>query len=344
MRYSETLEATAGYVRLILPLMAKHSIPITPKNYTIWYNYVSGNNSELKKIIDQMSENSEKFTAEVNETLYQRFCAREDETSLHEIRENLRQLILNVFRELAQLSGQAEKYEEFATRSADMLSEDMPIQEIKQVVNKLVDETKTIASSGKAIQHKLNETTQRLEILQREFEDLKTEATVDFLTGVANRKAFDSELLKLAEIAAAENGQVCLLMLDIDHFKKFNDTHGHLIGDEVLRYVSAKIKQLVRGNDFVARYGGEEFAVVLPETPLKGARTVAENIRLSFARNRLTRIKTSKPLGIITVSIGAAQYRSGEAPAELISRADQSLYLAKESGRNRVALETELFD
>jgi diguanylate cyclase len=131
-------------------------------------------------------------------------------------------------------------------------------------------------------------------------------------------------------------------MIDIDHFKRFNDEHGHLIGDEVLRFVAKRIKELVRGRDFLARFGGEEFALLLPETPIAGASVVAESIRNFFAQATLKAVATSKKLGKITVSLGVACYQSGEQTEEFINRSDQALYFAKNNGRNRVATESEL--
>jgi diguanylate cyclase len=190
----------------------------------------------------------------------------------------------------------------------------------------------------------LKETTEELETLQKEFEQAKTASLVDFLTGVANRKAFDDTLAKCASEASTDKSDLCLLLIDIDHFKKFNDDYGHIVGDEVLKFVTKKTKEIVRGRDFLARFGGEEFVVILPQTPLSGAKTVAENIRSFFSEAKLTAVATSKKLGKVTVSIGAALYRPGEPVETFINRSDQALYFAKNSGRNCVATESDLAD
>jgi len=189
---------------------------------------------------------------------------------------------------------------------------------------------------------KLNETREDLDELQKKFEQAKTEAMLDFLTGVANRKAFDEALATCAGAAASGASDLCLLLIDIDHFKRFNDTFGHIVGDEVLKFVTKKTREIVRGRDFLARFGGEEFVVILPGTPLEGAKTVAENIRAFFAETNLKSTSTSKKLGMITVSIGAAYYRSGEPLEDFINRCDQALYFAKNTGRNRVATESDV--
>ena len=188
----------------------------------------------------------------------------------------------------------------------------------------------------------MEETTENLEAIQREFEQVKSEVLVDFLTGAPNRKAFDEKLVKLADEASSDNINLCLLVIDIDHFKKFNDTYGHIVGDEVLKFVAKKVKEIVRGRDFFARFGGEEFVVLLPHTSLEGAKGAAENIRSFFAKSNLKAVSTSENLGKITVSIGAGLYRPGEPFEKFIARTDQALYFAKNNGRNRVATELDI--
>jgi diguanylate cyclase len=133
-----------------------------------------------------------------------------------------------------------------------------------------------------------------------------------------------------------------LLLIDIDHFKTFNDKFGHIVGDEVLRFVTKKIKDMIKEGDFLARFGGEEFAVILPRTSLSDAETVAESNRLFFTEAKLKSTTSSKSLGGITISIGVASYRPGESLEDFLDRSDKALYLAKDTGRNRVATESDV--
>ena len=336
------LEESAGYVRLALPLMSQYNVPITPRNYSVWYDYVSGKSKELREVIDSMIKKAEQFSDEINEMLYQRFCSEVEEGALTELRENLRQLLIDIFSEVAKLTEQTGEYEAIVSKSVDKLSDNVSIQDIRSVVDEIIVETKKIGRSGKNAQEKLQEATDELEALKQEFEQAKAAALVDFLTGVANRKAFDGAIKGSAEEATSASEPLSLLMIDIDHFKRFNDEYGHIVGDEVLRLVAKKIKENVRGRDFVARYGGEEFAILLPGTQIGGARTVAENIRSSFSEAKLKRVKTSEYLGTITISIGAAEFRPGESVESFVDRSDQALYAAKEAGRNRVATEWDV--
>jgi len=133
-----------------------------------------------------------------------------------------------------------------------------------------------------------------------------------------------------------------VLLIDIDHFKKFNDNFGHGVGDQVLRLVAKALRDLVRGDDLPARYGGEELIAVLPRTDLATCGLVAERIRRSIAECQFTRRSTGEILPQITVSIGIGQFQYGEAMADLIDRCDRALYLAKKAGRNRVVSELDL--
>jgi diguanylate cyclase len=339
MNDTESLEETARYVRLLLPLMTKHVIPITPKNYTTWYDYVSGENKELQKAIDSIIEKKEPFSRETNEMLYQRFIVEQYENTLDEIRKKLQEILLFTLKELTEISGQTEIFESSALKCVDKLSEDMPVKEIRKVLDEVIAATKRMRRSGESTQQRLKETTENMQILQKEFEQAKTELLVDFLTGILNRKGFYETLEKSV---SETTGHLSLLIVDLDHFKKFNDTHGHIVGDKILRIMAKNMQKSVRGSDFTARIGGEEFAVILPKTPLLGATTVAETLRASFSQLKLEKKAKSESLGTITVSIGVAQYRPGESLENLINRADKALYFAKNAGRNRVATESEV--
>ena len=133
-----------------------------------------------------------------------------------------------------------------------------------------------------------------------------------------------------------------MIMNDIYFFKKFNDSHGHLLGDEVLKLVARSLVSGVKGRDTVARYGGEEFGVILPETSLSNAYRVADQLRDLVKNKRITIRSTGKDLGRVTLSLGVSLYRPGEAANSLIKRADAALYFAKRNGRDRVADENDV--
>ncbi|UDQ88915.1 diguanylate cyclase [Xanthobacter autotrophicus] len=174
----------------------------------------------------------------------------------------------------------------------------------------------------------------------REMErQLERMAITDSLTGLPNRRALDLTLDVEMQRSRRERHELAVLMIDIDHFKRVNDTHGHTVGDAVLAEVAQRVRRAAcRPGDFVCRYGGEEFVVVLPETPAAGAELVGERIRAGVAA---TAVLTHGVAIEITVSVGIAVQRADDGPGELIARSDTALYTAKRAGRNRVArLET----
>jgi diguanylate cyclase len=166
-------------------------------------------------------------------------------------------------------------------------------------------------------------------------------ARTDTLTGLANRRALD-EFLRKAQTTADWGESLSVLLLDIDHFKTFNDNFGHGVGDQVLRLMAGVLREKVRDQDLSARYGGEELIAVLPDADLAICAGIAERIRHAVAECTITRRSTGEVLPGISVSIGVAQYRTGEAITDLIERCDRALYLAKGGGRNRVVTEVEL--
>jgi diguanylate cyclase len=191
------------------------------------------------------------------------------------------------------------------------------------------------------LEERLNASKEEINQLQENLEVVRTESLTDPLTGLANRKHFDDRLAHAMAEAAERSEPLSLVMTDIDHFKTFNDTWGHLTGDQVLRLVAMSVKQNVKGQDIAARYGGEEFAIILPNTVLRSGQTVADHIRRAVMGKELMKRSTGQNLGRVTISLGVATARKGDTAESIIARADACLYAAKRNGRNRVICETD---
>lgn len=192
--------------------------------------------------------------------------------------------------------------------------------------------------SGLIESHKqLTKKNEELEMIQRELESALNQlgqlAVTDELTGLFNRRQFTATLNKQIENAKKAARPFGLLLIDIDHFKKINDTYGHLAGDEILKKFSEVSKLCLRDSDFMARYGGEEFVVLLPNVTMEILMECSERIRSCVHTISLDNADKGKT---ITVSIGATHYHLSEPSEEVMARADAALYLAKEQGRNRV--------
>ena len=330
----ELLDEPYRYLRLALPLMTKLSVPATPENYMVWYRYVSGWDISLSKTIDALVKEGAPFSPEKNEELHRTFCRNDgDEELLEEIRSSLKRIFVTVAGELTVLSEQASEYESLVSSTIDKLSDNPSVADIRNAAEEIINATKTLGECGRALRLQLDETSESFDVLKKKFVQVKKESSIDFLTGIPNRRYFNETLTSMIREAP---DSLSILLVDIDHFKDFNDRHGHLTGDNVLRLVAKMIRKNVKGKDIVCRFGGEEFAVILPETLLSGALSVAENIRRYFSKKSLRAIADGKDLGVLTVSIGAACYSQGEPPNDLLLRADRALYNAKNGGRNCV--------
>ncbi len=187
------------------------------------------------------------------------------------------------------------------------------------------------------------EVKQRTEALASANARLEELATTDELTGVPNRREWQRRCAHAVMLARRHQQPLAVLLLDLDHFKQVNDTYGHLIGDLTLRTVSRACQESLRGSDSFGRWGGEEFVALLPDTPLEDAQQVAEKLRHAVSAARIKLDNAPVASMAVTVSIGVARLHAADADLDtLLTRADHALYFAKQTGRNRVVLETEL--
>lgn len=201
-------------------------------------------------------------------------------------------------------------------------------------LGEMFERTTRLGQQNRALQGHLSDANRQIDKLRRSLSETRQVADTDGLTGLLNRRAFESKLRRSTLQSA---GQPCsLLMADIDHFKRFNDTYGHSTGDLVLRLVACLLQQNVKGRDAVARWGGEEFCIMLVGSTVHGAEVVARQICESTARQSLVDERTKRTIEAITLSIGVAQYRPGESTDAFVQRTDAALYAAKNAGRNRV--------
>jgi len=336
MAQDNTIDSIA-YLRTALPIMSAHGIPVYPQNYAVWYEYVSGANIPLKQTIDDYIAQKKPFTNDLNKALYFEYIARVDEINLRNLQQELMATLSTVQGNLDEAGSSSMHFEDTLNIQSQMLNNNPDSNDIKGVVQVLKSELKTIQESTQVLQQGFKDNSQEIERLRKELNRAKEEAALDPFTGLANRKTLMKSLEE--NIRHSQDSGECLnfLMIDIDNFKIINDTHGHPMGDKVIRCVANIIKNCVKGNDLVARYGGEEFSVILPNTPHKGAVKVAEDIRLAIERTKFIKAADKEAIGRVTISVGIANYHAPESSEQLIARADNLLYQSKSDGRNKVS-------
>ncbi len=324
----------------VLRVLTERNLPPTPENYSIWYHVVAKDNKQLTKEIDAMERNHVPFNEQTMGMLYKKFIISDRPTeAANTATLNANKVLSDVLKAVQNYGSETKEFNEDVDQYMDKLDDVSEDPTIKELVKGLMDATTDIQNQGEELHKKLAESEQVIEKLKKDLEHVTEESQRDFLTGVNNRKTFDRGLDELIEDTRKHGAELCLLMLDIDHFKNFNDKFGHLIGDEVLKIVAKSLTDCVRGKDMVARYGGEEFSVILPDTPLVGAMKVAETIRSTIAKRELKRRDSGESYGAITVSVGVSLLRGNDSPVSLIKRADDALYISKRRGRNRVTQE-----
>lgn len=333
--YPENFAKASEYLRLALSLLSNQKIPPSPLNYQIGYECVSGRNQELEKRFGELLEQSDKPTEEQLWQLHRCFFIQ-NEDALLAIRQELRQIISSIQDEFQRTGGNLQEYIGTLDHFSNILNEPLPPERMSSEVRKVIDETQEVEQSQNQVSSQISSILADMEAMRQELEQVKEESKTDSLTGLSNRKAFDAALEHSVHTAREQQSTFCVLIADIDHFKRFNDTHGHLVGDKVLRFVASTLKRCTKGKDFVARFGGEEFSIILPQTDMKGGKIVAEQIRDAVSTGNLKNIKSGESYGTITMSIGIGQYRQDDLPNSLVQRADRALYLAKDGGRNRV--------
>ncbi|HEY6023829.1 MAG TPA: GGDEF domain-containing protein [Pseudolabrys sp.] len=339
---AEDYERTMAFADIALGQMKALRQPASPRNYEIWYAYASGHypalNQQVNATIKATGTISESDLAQIYENYLSpaRLTERIDEVG-----SQVKGEIDQVMAMIDAAAGTANSYSESLAGATEQLGQSKDREGLRAIVESLVQTTKDMEFSNQQLEERLLASKREINELQENLEAVRTESLTDPLTQLANRKFFDVTLEKAIADAVAVDEPLSLMLTDIDHFKTFNDSFGHLTGDQVLRLVAMSVKHNVKGKDTAARYGGEEFAIILPSTVLRAAITVADHIRRAVMTKELMKRSTGERLGRITISIGVATLHKGDSAQSFLERADACLYAAKRNGRNRVMCETD---
>jgi len=320
--------------------MSQHAVPPTPENFSVWFNYAMGASPALRKTIDILVANKRKFDSATNHDLYVTYVKpRADSGVAEDFPEQLQGVISSAKEFLATaISDNRIQIETLGEVSSQCGASSDP----RPIIERLVIELSNATARASSLEANFIETSEELDKIRDSLKLAEQHSNTDALTGLANRRALE-EFVRSAQITSMETGEpLSILMIDIDHFKKFNDSFGHQVGDQVLRLVAKVLQENVRGDDLAARYGGEELMAVLPGAAVDICTEIAERIRRRISEARLTRRATGEEISSVTVSIGVAQFRLAESAEMMIERCDRALYQAKRSGRNRTITESDI--
>jgi diguanylate cyclase len=308
----------------------------TPLNFELWVRIVAEPSGALATEVRRLMDAGEPITEAKSAELAAAHLAHLVSCSnLGAASEKLAQQIDTIGRTLADAQRHQAAYGRTLAGAKEVIADADP-PGLTQMIQSLTEATRLVQSQTSALERRLNDSTSEVQRLQQNLDLVRRDAMTDALTGLANRKAWDEGIERAVGEAARSGEPLAVAILDIDHFKRFNDTWGHQTGDQVIRYVASVIARLGAEPRLAARYGGEEYAVALPGETAESTVSLLESVRLEIASRSLKRRSTNEELGAVTVSIGIAQYHRGETVASLLERADVALYASKNGGRNLV--------
>jgi len=334
--YKESFVESTACLKKAVPLMIKYQVPTTPTNYALWYTYVAQTNPQLNAALDSTLAKNGACSPLSSDLLYHEHLASQTERDMDTMKQSLEAMVTELDTSMQDTLNGTGNFQSVLDKSFNKLlkfeDEGLSIEETVALVRELVKGANDIRQSTSFFRNQLTDAEKEIAELKQHLEKSRAEAYHDALTGILNRRAFDEELRHLLE----QGNPFCLIILDVDRFKKINDEFGHLFGDQVLKAIARRVEDGCKPPYQGFRIGGEEIAVLLPGTTMAVARQFAESLRRAVEKLIVMDRKTGQRFNSVTASFGVTAYQSGDGYAEIMRRADDQLYHAKDLGRNRV--------
>ena len=309
------------------------SLKSSPQFYELWYRYFDKDPELVRAIESYEGEIDDKACQEI----YDKYLsANMHNNTVLEANNQVQDFISDLTETLESVRISTSEYGESLGDMTKDLPEDMSVEDMRNLVASMLGDTKKMAEKNQALEAQLDNSSKEVMELKKDLEIVKKEITIDELTGILNRRAFDEQIAVDVKETEINKTPLVLLMIDIDFFKKFNDSYGRPIGDQVLCLIARTLTDNIKEHDTVARYGGEKFTVLLPSTGIKEGYQIAEMLRQKVANKELISKSKNKNFEAITISIGVAEHRAAEDPVSFIKRTNLALLKAKEGGRNCV--------
>ncbi len=339
---ARAVEQSHRIAEVALGALKQLGLAASPRNIEVWYAHVEGRNPALSREIQKHFDIHGVVSQKQADDLYDRFILHSDlSADVIELVAKFEDEI-NALTDVIEASGESTHghSQRLQTLSRELHRSAVDNPAVGVLLESVINVTKSMREENQNLEKRLAESSDEVTNLRHRVEHIQMEAMLDPLTGVKNRKTFDTAIEKYVKSARETGEPLALILADIDFFKTFNDRWGHQTGDQVLRLVAEVMNANVKGQDILARYGGEEFAIILPGTTLENAEMLANRIRKAVEARRLKKRRTGEDLGVITMSMGVSVFAGDDNVEALIERADACLYAAKDNGRNCVIGET----
>ena len=324
--------------RQAVEAMEGHLVWPTPLNFELWLHFVGDPDGPLGRAIKDLIASGDAITEAVSESLAAEYLpkARLNE-EIRDAGDKLNQQLESISAAIQTAQKSNDAYGKTLAGASQELAAAPEPQHLAKLVQGLTSATRKVQRENSSLEKRLNASTHEVGRLREHLEQVRREAMTDALTTLANRKALDEGLLAACTHADTTGALLTLAIVDIDHFKRFNDTWGHQTGDQVIRYVASVMGRVGRAPRLAARFGGEEFALIFPGEDAVNVGRELDAVRREIGSRSLKRRSTNEDLGAVTVSVGLAQYCAGEGSSGILERADAALYASKRGGRDQVS-------
>ena len=345
LRYIESKPASAEIFRMVIQKMAEWGCAFTPVHYTVVYEYVSGINPPLIEAVNGLLKQSSSLVGEDLEKIFVKYIVPDYVLPLNDYRgslaKQLQSILQNISSSTTRTAQEAERVKNGMESYSHSLQEDgLDEKTFRTLVDAVLKDTLSIRESSSSLNAELLKNQKKIDCLQDELRIAREEAMIDPLTEILNRRGFSTKINDLLREGKFSGISCALLMIDIDHFKKINDSYGHIIGDKAIIAVSKVLRGSVGENVFIGRVGGEEFAVFSPKNTSEEGMALAERLRQNIMKIEITNPSTRQKISTMTVSIGIDLAPFSGEWERMFERADKALYASKSSGRNKVTLWT----
>ena len=318
---------------MIGKLLFDHGLEPSPANFDLCHRYLSGRDGELNATIDRAIAKDGGLSEAVATAISAKLDSGLSTDELSRIATDAQGYLEQMSSILAKSGDDARDYgAALENEAADLARNKSPVVSVEA----LVELTKSMIEKAQSAEEDLRRTELQMSAMRKDLATAQHKANSDPLTGLPNRRALDHHLRQALENARRNDTPLALAICDIDHFKIFNDTHGHVIGDEVIKFVGSSLGRPAGNDIFAARYGGEEFVVVFERAAAAAAMTILDKIRATIAARELKVTNTGQSLGRLSFSGGIAKLSPQDSPGSILKRADAALYKAKQDGRNRI--------
>ena len=325
--------------RAALDAMESQKVWPTAQNFELWLHYVANPQGAVGQAIDRVQTSGEAVTDAISDELANEHLPRQKlNGEIMEAGDQLTRQLDSINTAIATAQKSSAEYGETLAGATRQLTDPAGPPALDRLVAGLTSATRRVQRENNALEKRLTDSTEEVRRLREHLESTRRDAMTDALTSLANRKALDERLHAACEEARLRGGALSIAVIDIDHFKRFNDTWGHQTGDQVLRYVSSVIGRVGDPPRLAARYGGEEFAIVFPGEAVASVVAELDEMRQEVGSRTLKRRSTNEDLGAVTISIGVADFVPGESAAAFLGRADEALYASKRGGRDRLSI------